>query len=206
MNIVYIRHFFWSELINTLSTLERTKFCFEQMKRINYIYRPANLIAQVRLGELKKKINSHTTELKKLKLDMKTSPKIEYGDENNLTLEYAGLLDQPQYLFETKSHYKNRDRTKLLGYVIPENENELNCCYMLREPDELIIFVPLEEVLDSNELVIRKEYGVFSRDLLFDRERDDELPIHKHGIRDAQRTLMALLIRRNADLIILEKA
>jgi len=115
---------------------------------------------------------------------------------------------------------------RLMGIIHLCDETDMNACEMLYEPEELVIFVPCEHegknsassrsssagVInllsdDSdaetgttlNELSVGMHYAVFARQALFDRTRDDNLPIDVNGLRSSQRVLMRLLLASDSN-------
>ena len=103
-------------------------------------------------------------------------------------------MNLPQLGSEKKREYEARTfEPRFLGMVHLENQTDAVAIDMLREPDELVLAVPLGGDYQSN-LVVGKLYGIFALKNFFDPKRDDETPLERNGIRDAQRKLFSLLV------------
>ena len=125
-------------------------------------------------------------------------------------LEYCSLLGEERQLKESAAAHAAREGPpRLLGTVTLADESDVGACSMLIEPDELAIFVPLGDSTTSpadGSLAValqpNERYAVFARALMFDSKRDEETPIESHGLRDAQRRLMTLLLGQNPAALI----
>lgn len=121
--------------------------------------------------------------------------------QKNIRLEYAGLLNEAQLECETKAQYNNRgDPTRLMGQLTVQNDEDAIALMMLQEPDELILLVEHDDTSGSDgarweriEPKVGTQYSVFGRAELFDKTRDDEMPLESNGLRVAQRRLFELL-------------
>jgi hypothetical protein len=121
----------------------------------------------------------------------------ETDEQRRLELEYASLLNEPRLQYETVNEYKRREfPPRYLGRVHLADDSDVLAMNMLLEPDELILLLPVTNEND-NEPHVGKAYDVFARMALFDKKRDDELPMDSNGVRDAQRRLFTLLSSNN---------
>jgi hypothetical protein len=131
-------------------------------------------------------------------------------ERQTLVLEFASLLSDPQYEFETNKMFQNREpQPAFLGVCKLEDELDVQVLHMLREPTELILAIPMEEQETSTceaRITTHQEYAIFGRAALFCPERDDSLPMDfsNASIRSAQRRLVAMLLRdtRNQALVV----
>jgi len=120
--------------------------------------------------------------------------------DRQICLEYAALLQKPRLDFEMLCEFVVRcSPPRYLGQISVESDDDVTSLFMLREPDELIILVPLQDQEDF-EPQIGRQYGVFARQELFDKKRDDGLPMEKNGVRNAQRQLFRLLESQSGDV------
>ncbi|CAB9512612.1 regulator of chromatin subfamily A member 3-like 1 [Seminavis robusta] len=126
-------------------------------------------------------------------------------------LMYSALLNEPRLSDETDSEFRSREwPPRLLGQVQIHNDEDVILLSLLREPDELILLVPLTATKTSDlqdfEPQVGKTFAVFACESLFLKERDDDLPMDKNNVRDAQRRLFQLLVsggeRENQHIVV----
>jgi len=151
-----------------------------------------------RLAEKKKTLAMElaTTEksLENSRNEAKDLPAIEIAEYRRLEVEYASLLEEPSLHHETSGAYKRREfPPRYLGRVFLANNADVMALNMLMEPEELILAVPVDRGDQDFESQVGRAYGVFARISLFDKVRDDALPMENNGVRDAQRRFFALL-------------
>ena len=162
--------------------------------RQDRVYRDSNV---KRHDKKKKNLEQSLTTTKNAlqgsQLEAKGLTATENAEHHRLVCEYASLLNEPQLKDESNAVYKRREFQPLyLGLVHLFDETDVLAMNMLLEPDEIIIIVPVGNEKDF-EPRIGQVYGVFARMALFDKKRDDGLPMENNGVRDAQRRLFALL-------------
>eukprot|EP01043_Picozoa_sp_COSAG02_P038752 COSAG02_NODE_3010_length_7554_cov_14.731590_4_plen_1222_part_01 len=157
-------------------------------------------------------------ELVALPAERASRPQLEAEEIHALNKEYASLLDEPRKPHESiVDHSKRPAAPKLLGELTLPHDSDVAKMQMLCEPEELVIFLPLqpsdgpkadiatqiESVSGMAILKSRGVYAVFARPAFFCRDRDDETPVNS-PTRDALRTLMSLLLAnpKNKEVIV----
>lgn len=80
----------------------------------------------------------------------------------------------------------------MLGCIHVADIGTVGVLSLLQEPEELAIFCPIDS--QSDELSPGHDFAVFARDKLFDKQREDEMPVNSDGTRGAIRKLMSLLM------------
>lgn len=142
---------------------------------------------------LKAKLAATKESLAESQRDVKALSSSETEEHFRIEAEYAALLNEPQLKDESNAAYKRREfPPRYIGMVHLDDDTGVLAMNMLSEPDELVIAVPVGDEEDF-EPRVGGTYGVFARAALFDKKRDDELPMEKNGVRDAQRRLFQLL-------------
>lgn len=166
---------------------------------------PVMINAKARKHKLECQIKERQKELKNLEKKRKEAVQNEKAEKKRLKREYDSLLNSHNLEIGSKKQ-KRKPEGYLMGLVLIENQEHLEALLMLCEPEELVIFVPLEGTLNYSQTVSlerNKEYAVIARARLFNKERDDQIPI-EHGIRDAQRILLTILTK-TTEAIVMEK-
>lgn len=129
------------------------------------------------------------------------------ADEQHILVRYAALLGEPQLRGETKAAFNRRETTpRFMGIINLQAEEDVLAINMLREPDELIIVLPVADAstagarqdTSSIEPQMSQSYAVFARVALFDKKRDDNLPWI--GVREAQGRLFNMLVQNSNNL------
>ena len=141
------------------------------------------------------------------KTDLREIDATNAAAQKKIRLEYAGLLNESQLECETKTEYRNRgDPPRLMGQLTVQNDEDAIALMMLQEPDELILLVEHDDTSGSDstrweriEPRVGTQYSVFGRAELFDKTRDDEMPLESNGLRVAQRRLFELLLTHSAN-------
>ena len=120
----------------------------------------------------------------------------EPDDILKIQLEYAALLGEPRlFKGETASAFERREpKPRYMGVVHLQRREDVTAINLLREPDELVVVVPLTGSKER-EPKIDSSYAIFARFALFDKDRDDKLPWK--GVREAQRLLLNLLLQNS---------
>lgn len=146
-------------------------------------------------GELEAKLTEQRDLLKEQEIE-----------REDMLIEYASLLGEPRLACETATMFRNREGPpSLMGFVKPRDDGDLEALRILLQPgDPAICLVPVDPKNAACDVVVPDvDYALYSRDALFDEDRDDSTPIDS-DLRKAQRRLMALLLadRRNASVVI----
>jgi hypothetical protein len=148
--------------------------------------------------------------LKQEELEAKAFMETGSRDRRAIELRYAALLGEDKLDHETVTAFKNREPVpRYLGQIYAEDHGDVLALNMLREPDELILTIPMDcgstyyGAIDigSMEPAPGQSYGIFALQALFQKERDDALPLVA-GVRDAQRRVFRLLIEQNKDMLV----
>jgi hypothetical protein len=140
-------------------------------------------------------------------LEAKSFAETEQRDLRAMELRHAALLGADKLDHETVTAFTQREPVpRYLGRIYAENDGDVMALNMLREPNELILTIPMDCAdadidIDSMEPKLDKWYGIFARQALFQKQRDDELPLVA-GVRSAQRRLFQLLIEHNKDMLV----
>jgi hypothetical protein len=157
---------------------------------------------------LKTELKTAQETLQQEEIDAKAFAETELRDRRATELRYAALLGEDKLDHETVTVFKQREPVpRYLGRIYAADHGDVLALNMLREPDELILTIPMDYTnadgidIDSMEPKPEKWYGIFARQALFQKQRDDALPLAA-GVRDAQRRLFRLLIEHNKDMLV----
>lgn len=150
--------------------------------------------------ETDKRLVASKNALKDEQAEAKQVDGMEKDETYKVQMEYAAVLQEKRHSWENKTAYEGREPApRYLGQVTLADDGDVVAINMLQEPEELVLIVPK----DTNDLEFEpgcgKTYAVFCRVALFDKKRDDELPMGQNGVRDAQRHLFKLLMSNNAN-------
>ena len=171
---------------------ERWNRALELMKRV--CNEPNVKRLATKKKNLQEQLSSTRKALGKLQNEVRGIPQVERTEHRRLELEYADLLSECNLRNETKAAYKQREfPPRFMGRVQLADEADVLALNMLLEPDELILAIPVGHHGQEFEPQVGRAYEIYARMLLFDKARDDALPMENNGVRDAQRSLFALL-------------
>jgi len=123
----------------------------------------------------------------------------ELAEQHRLEVQYASLLQEPMLPYETANTFENREFSPCyLGNVYLASCSDVRAMNMLREPDELVLIVTVGNGAQDFEPSAGKTYGIFVLQALFDEERDDQVPMERDGLRDAQRrSFQSFVVQRS---------
>jgi hypothetical protein len=162
------------------------------------------------LTNLEVELKTTKEAFKKEEPEAKAFTETEPRDRRAIELRYAALLGEDKLDHETVTAFKNREPApRYLGQIYAQDHGDVLALNMLREPDELILTIPMDCVssyggdidISSMEPKPGQSYGIFALQALFQKERDDALPLSA-GVRDAQRRVFRLLIEHNKDMLV----
>ena len=159
------------------------------------------------LQQVQTQLQSTHQNLSETKTELREIDVTKAAAQKKIRLEYASLLNEPLLECETKTEYRNRgDPPRLMGQVTLQNDQDAIALMMLQEPDELIVLVEHDDTSRSDSTLwertepkVGTQYSVFGRAELFDKTRDDEMPLGSNGLRVAQRKLFDLLLAHSAN-------